>query len=234
MSLDAKPLRMYDEPVPVDPEALRLVMRTWATGVTVVAAELNSVCHGMTVSSFTSVSLDPPLVLVSLETARANAPLAGAVRLFCCDGARRGAASRLRPLCRQANRWRGAFRRAGHLHPGLGSANDQRWAFLLRLPRGLNLSGGHAYRLYRRSAGGARRGSCPRHCCITTGTTTSCVELTRHKKWVIGIYRDPLIRVVPRQLPKSLIIIRVTQFKGKLGVFGRAKPAQTRPSPPTA
>ena len=67
MSLDAKPLRMYDEPVPVDPEALRMVMRTWATGVTVVAAELDSVRHGMTVSSFTSVSLDPPLVLVSLE-----------------------------------------------------------------------------------------------------------------------------------------------------------------------
>ena len=53
----------------VDPEALRMVMRAWATGVTVVATELDGVRHGMTVSSFTSVSLDPPLVLVSLEHA---------------------------------------------------------------------------------------------------------------------------------------------------------------------
>jgi flavin reductase (DIM6/NTAB) family NADH-FMN oxidoreductase RutF len=68
-SLDAAPRRKYDELMPVDPKALRLVMRTWATGVTVVATECDGVRHGMTVSSFTSVSLDPPLVLVSLERA---------------------------------------------------------------------------------------------------------------------------------------------------------------------
>ena len=51
----------------VNPEELRLAMRHWATGVTVVSAHHGSVQHGMTVSSFTSVSLSPPLVLVSLE-----------------------------------------------------------------------------------------------------------------------------------------------------------------------
>ena len=51
----------------LDAMALREVMRQWATGVTVVTSRHDGVQHGMTVSSFTSVSLDPPLVLVSLE-----------------------------------------------------------------------------------------------------------------------------------------------------------------------
>ncbi len=51
----------------LDPGGLREVMRQWATGVTVVTSSHAGVQHGMTVSSFTSVSLEPPLVLVSLE-----------------------------------------------------------------------------------------------------------------------------------------------------------------------
>jgi flavin reductase (DIM6/NTAB) family NADH-FMN oxidoreductase RutF len=51
----------------VDAEELRGVMRQWATGVTLVTAQDGGKPHGMTVSSFTSLSLDPPLVLVSLE-----------------------------------------------------------------------------------------------------------------------------------------------------------------------
>jgi flavin reductase (DIM6/NTAB) family NADH-FMN oxidoreductase RutF len=42
-------------------------MRKWATGVTVVSTLHNGERHGMTVNSFTSVSLSPPSVLVSLE-----------------------------------------------------------------------------------------------------------------------------------------------------------------------
>lgn len=51
----------------IDPENLRLVMRSWATGVTIVSSFFGGIRHGMTVNSFTSISLDPPLVLVSLE-----------------------------------------------------------------------------------------------------------------------------------------------------------------------
>lgn len=42
-------------------------MRHWTTGVTVLTARDGAQAHGMTVNSFTSVSLKPPLVLVSLE-----------------------------------------------------------------------------------------------------------------------------------------------------------------------
>lgn len=51
----------------VDADEFRTAMRRWATGVTIVTAQHDNSIHGMTVSSFTSISLEPPLVLVSLE-----------------------------------------------------------------------------------------------------------------------------------------------------------------------
>jgi len=51
----------------IDPETLRAVMRHWPTGVTILTSRLNNYAHGMTVNSFSSVALDPPLVLASIE-----------------------------------------------------------------------------------------------------------------------------------------------------------------------
>lgn len=51
----------------VEPEVLRETMRNWTSGVTLVTARSGDEIHGMTVSSFTSLSLTPPLVMVSLE-----------------------------------------------------------------------------------------------------------------------------------------------------------------------
>jgi len=51
----------------LDPEQLRAAMRAWTSGVTVVTAAHGSEQHGMTVSSFTSVSLEPPLIIISLQ-----------------------------------------------------------------------------------------------------------------------------------------------------------------------
>jgi len=51
----------------VSSDDLRLWMRRWASGVTLVTAHDRQGPHGMTVSSFTSLSLDPPLIMVSLE-----------------------------------------------------------------------------------------------------------------------------------------------------------------------
>lgn len=47
-------------------ESLRQAMRTWTAGVTVVTSEYKGVRHGMTANSFTSISLEPPLVTVTL------------------------------------------------------------------------------------------------------------------------------------------------------------------------
>lgn len=50
--------------MPVDQEAFKQALRGWASGVTVVTSRSGDTVHGMTVSAFSSVSADPPLVLV--------------------------------------------------------------------------------------------------------------------------------------------------------------------------
>ncbi len=50
-------------------DQLRGAMRAWTSGVAIVTATSGGEQHGMTVSSFTSISLDPPLIVVSLQTA---------------------------------------------------------------------------------------------------------------------------------------------------------------------
>ncbi len=57
-----------------NPELLRQIMRHWTTGVSIVTSRAGSTIHGMTVNSFTSISLDPPVVHVSLANlTRTNA-----------------------------------------------------------------------------------------------------------------------------------------------------------------
>jgi flavin reductase (DIM6/NTAB) family NADH-FMN oxidoreductase RutF len=51
----------------LDPEQLRHAMRAWTTGVAVVTAEYDGQRSGMTVNSFTSISLEPPLISVALR-----------------------------------------------------------------------------------------------------------------------------------------------------------------------
>ncbi len=52
------------EPAPIDPKLFREVMGGFATGVAIVTTKDRDALHGMTVNSFTSVSLDPTLILV--------------------------------------------------------------------------------------------------------------------------------------------------------------------------
>jgi flavin reductase (DIM6/NTAB) family NADH-FMN oxidoreductase RutF len=53
---------------PIDPLTMRRTIGRFATGVAVVTALDGDQPHGMTVNSLTSVSLDPPLLLVCLTT----------------------------------------------------------------------------------------------------------------------------------------------------------------------
>ncbi|MEZ4836496.1 MAG: flavin reductase [Caldilineaceae bacterium] len=51
----------------IDPKAFRNALGRFASGVTVVTTVVDDKVHGMTASAFVSVSLDPPLVLVSVD-----------------------------------------------------------------------------------------------------------------------------------------------------------------------
>ncbi|MEP7054734.1 MAG: flavin reductase family protein [Actinomycetota bacterium] len=63
----------------LDPLSFRRAAGLFATGVTVVTTRVEGVDHAMTANSFTSVSLDPLLVLVSVDkTARWHAAIAEA------------------------------------------------------------------------------------------------------------------------------------------------------------
>ncbi|MDF2680835.1 MAG: flavin reductase domain protein FMN-binding protein [Brevibacillus sp.] len=51
----------------MDPRELRNTFGRFATGVTVVTFQEGEEAGGLTVNSFTSVSIDPPLILVSID-----------------------------------------------------------------------------------------------------------------------------------------------------------------------
>lgn len=58
---------MPNPPSPIDDAQFKLAMSHFASGVTVVTTDHDGTPYGMTVASFASLSLDPPLVLVCIE-----------------------------------------------------------------------------------------------------------------------------------------------------------------------
>ncbi|HYI16163.1 MAG TPA: flavin reductase family protein [Thermomicrobiales bacterium] len=73
---------MTQTATPFDPAAFRRVMGQFATGVTVITVQHGDHIHGMTANAFTSVSLDPPLVLFCVTTSARMAALIGEVPGF--------------------------------------------------------------------------------------------------------------------------------------------------------
>ena len=73
---DAAPIDTIETMPAVDPLELRNAMGSFLTGVTIVTAQTpGGEPYGLTVNSFNSVSLDPPLVLWSLDNATGKADL---------------------------------------------------------------------------------------------------------------------------------------------------------------
>ena len=66
----------------VDAETFKRVLGSWATGVTIVTSQDGALRHGMTVSAFNEVSLDPPLVLICADKTSNTQALIERTRTF--------------------------------------------------------------------------------------------------------------------------------------------------------
>ncbi|MFW5828803.1 MAG: flavin reductase family protein [Planctomycetota bacterium] len=58
---------MSDDTRPIDTRALRRACGSFATGVTVITTRTEEGDHGMTANAFMSVSMNPPLLTISLD-----------------------------------------------------------------------------------------------------------------------------------------------------------------------
>ena len=93
--------------MPVDPEMLRAVMRHWPTGVAVLTSRHGGQTHGMTVNSFTSISLEPPLVLACIERIVRTHALVEQSGVFAMSFLGEAPGLDLRSLCRARHGARG-------------------------------------------------------------------------------------------------------------------------------
>jgi len=71
--------------VPVSTDAFKSAMRRFATGVCIVTTQADGIVHGFTVSAFTSVSAEPPQVLVCVNRTATAHPLISAAGRFCVN-----------------------------------------------------------------------------------------------------------------------------------------------------
>lgn len=80
-----------DPPAPAGPPPLvsaedyRAVMRQWPSGVTVITMLGPDGPHGMTASAFTSVSIDPPMILIVVDRRWRSHALIEAAGAFCVN-----------------------------------------------------------------------------------------------------------------------------------------------------
>ena len=76
------PISLTEGDPPDDQRAFRRALGQFATGVAIMTARAGDQLVGVTANSFTSVSLDPPLVLWSLESKAQSLPVFREARHF--------------------------------------------------------------------------------------------------------------------------------------------------------
>jgi len=66
----------------VTTDEFKQVMRNWTTGVAIISSEHRGVYHGMTINSFSSISVQPALVVVTLANNTRTSQLVKRSRVF--------------------------------------------------------------------------------------------------------------------------------------------------------
>ncbi len=69
----------------LDPDLFKGALRRWASGVTIITTCVDGEVAGMTVSAFSSVSLDPPLVLACADKSSHTNPLIASAGAFAAN-----------------------------------------------------------------------------------------------------------------------------------------------------
>jgi flavin reductase (DIM6/NTAB) family NADH-FMN oxidoreductase RutF len=89
----------------VAPDDFKRALGAWATGVTIVTTRAGERVHGMTVSAFTEVSLEPPLVLVCADKSSHTLPIVQQGRVFAVNVLARDQEALSNKFASKADEW---------------------------------------------------------------------------------------------------------------------------------
>lgn len=87
-------------------DEFKQAMAAWASGVTVITARAGERIHGMTVSDFSGVSLEPPLVLVCASKTSNTTALIQEGRCYGVNVLRRGQGALSNKFASKKDEWR--------------------------------------------------------------------------------------------------------------------------------
>lgn len=117
----------------ISADEFRTALRRWASGVTIVTARVGDRIHGMTVSAFSAVSLDPALVLVCGDKAANTTPLIAEGGVFAANVLAASQAALSNKFASKKDEWRrfdglewGTLATGAPILPGVLAALDCR------------------------------------------------------------------------------------------------------------